>query len=240
MLSYFSAALQNIVRLPYEKASEDGVKYLAVIGPVGAGKTYVSRHLCDEAEKMHIPASYLGFDSYLRLSSSERKRMLQEADASQNPELVALATNQLEWYDFVALNRDLSQLKEGSHIHRQSVYSKETGELDAVLDVSTQDLLARSNGTAPLLVIDGTYLLHDGLRNLFDAVVFLYANDEVRLERLRRRDSHRRTPKEIKRQFIIAYESQMPYFRLYCESVDAVALNNERFELISANVKDLL
>ncbi len=144
---------------------------IGITGGIGSGKSVVSRLL----QTMNIPV----------YSSDEEAKRLMQADAEIRAGLKALVGEEL-YGSGLGLNKALLASFMFGHAER-------VAQVNAIVHPRVRDdfrrWAERQALFAPLLGIESAILLEAGFRDEVDAVVMVYAPEDVRIERATRRDA---------------------------------------------------
>ena len=144
---------------------------IGITGGIGSGKSVVSRLL----QTMNIPV----------YSSDEEAKRLMQADAEIRAGLKALVGEEL-YGSGVGLNKALLASFMFGHAER-------VAQVNAIVHPRVRDDFRRWAGkqalSVSLLGIESAILLEAGFRDEVDAVVMVYAPEDVRIERAIRRDA---------------------------------------------------
>ncbi|MAF14017.1 MAG: hypothetical protein CMI53_03945 [Parcubacteria group bacterium] len=192
------------------------VTLLALTGQAGAGKTnHIAPLIVAEAEKRGHHSCRLGLDVFFRLSSRDRATWIAEGDKKSSAESLR-RRDQINWWDFGKAQTCLNIIRQGKPLRLEEVYNREDGgEL-----TRTEEVIPPDEGM--LLVFDGVAVCHlEG----FDEVMYVHAPAEIRLERLRERDVHRKGEQILER-FGITQEFECHYFPEYWDAITSFVDNS--------------
>lgn len=194
------------------------VSILGVTGQAGAGKSnHVAPLAMAEAEQQGYATAHLGLDAFFKLSSRARKAWLVEGEEIGGAE-AEHRNNQISWWDFDRAEEALKRLAQGQPIHLTGVYNRaDGGELTGEVNI---DPTVTANGM--LVVFDGVGVAH---LNHMDKIMFVYADPDIRLERLRMRDKYR-TGEEVQRRFALTQAFERWYFARCWDKIDLLVGNN--------------
>lgn len=144
---------------------------IGITGGIGSGKSVVSRLL----RAMNVPV----------YSSDEEAKRLMQTDAEIRAGLKALVGEEL-YSSGLGLNKALLASFMFGHAER-------VAQVNAIVHPRVRDDFRRWAGkqalSVPLLGIESAILLEAGFRDEVDAVVMVYAPEDVRIERAIRRDA---------------------------------------------------
>ena len=187
------------------------VSILGITGQAGAGKTnYITPRIKKIAESYGVPADYLGMDSFFRLSSRGRKSWIEEGGKISDEE-AAYRKDQINWWDFDWAFESLYRLKEGKPLSLEGVYNRsDGGELTGTVHIEPPN-------EGMLLIFEGVPIAH--LKHAMNKLAFVYAPSDIRLNRLRDRDRHRKGD-EVKERFRITQDFETRYYPRYWEAID--------------------
>lgn len=142
---------------------------LGIAGGSGSGKTYLARRIRDVVGPDGV--AVLSMDQYFRTLSAEERRRPHDINFDHPSHI-----------DTGALHRDLEALRRGESI-LAPIYDFRT---------QTQTAAAVPIAAAPVVVVEGLFILHEPLVGLFDLTVFLDVDADQRLiGRLLRDESER-------------------------------------------------
>ena len=144
---------------------------IGITGGIGSGKSVVSRLL----QAMNVPV----------YSSDEEAKRLMQTDAEIRAGLKALVGEEL-YSSGLGLNKALLASFMFEHAER-------VAQVNAIVHPRVRDDFRRWAGkqalSVPLLGIESAILLEAGFQDEVDAVVMVYAPEDVRIERAIRRDA---------------------------------------------------
>jgi uridine kinase len=184
-----------------------------ICGFGGAGKTTFCHNL---AGLLSRPSVVFETDWYARYATTERKERIKSALALQDDELIELEEDPKNWYDWKALTAGLQQLKTAGRLDLRNAWCQKTGEKQLSIELMLPDPLKS------VIICDGIYLLHEGIRHAADICIRLNVDLDACLERGRKRDAHRSTPEYLDYKAALTRQYDEPYFERYGANADVV------------------
>lgn len=192
-------------------------KLVGVTGSAGSGKTTLASDIA-----LQIGAAVYSADSRFIGDSNFRKTLLRHK--AENSILSYIdAANQISWWDFDCIFNELSILKSGKNVDIDSGYNRDSGDVECSHIVGSQKI-----------IYDGAILGHTRIVELLDKIIFVYTLPEVRMNRLLKKDSGRRTFNEILARFLITEYSETQYYKkIFSEYKDKIVVVDEKYNFIS-------
>ncbi len=179
--------------------SRPGVKLLGLGGRAGAGKSTLARRLAGELRVSGVPATIYSGDWRFVLDSSERREWLLRR-AESGPEEYFYGMNQLTWWNFEQIRRDLARLSAGENVEIPDAYDRATGRrtLSVKLSAPAGGLVIYENA-----ILGGVELL-----GTLDLIILLNTPAAECLRRTLDRDLARRSVTEIAARFLMTSYSE--------------------------------
>lgn len=166
---------------------------VAIDGILGAGKSTAAGQILADMSKSGI---LLGTDAFILVSRHDWDR-----EVAAGP--IALDT----WYDLAKLHDVLAQVKLRRRFTVEGLYNLGNGRRDLSVEIDAEH--------CDLVVIEGLFALHGGLKDVADVRVFLDAPEAVCVERARGRDTTvRNIPEE---RFQLKMSIYLEGYRRYAE-----------------------
>ncbi|KZM51034.1 NB-ARC domain-containing protein [Labrenzia sp. OB1] len=190
-----------------EKMRHNGITIAAVSGFAGAGKTTLCRSIL---KALPDTAYHFECDRFSRYSFKEREKRIAEQMAGSDKS-AADEQNPLHWYDWSEIEKALSALRKGRRFDFSRAWNPASGELDAHYALHLGE-------DEPVLVLcDGIFLLHEPVRDWFDATIFVDCPAPLRKFRGRRR-----TKDPERHAYMMHLERTFgePYFRDFSSCAD--------------------
>lgn len=173
-----------------------GSGLIGITGPAGSGKSTLSAMLLNDGRRGVYPA-----DSRFIGSSLERRALLAHKQASSSDDYRDGA-NQFNWWDWQAIERDLTSLMAGRGVVIESAYERDSGKRSSDLAIAPKSQI----------LYEGALLGPPQIVNKLKAVIFLCAAAPLRFERIVRKDKERRSFNEIVARFLITEFSEATYY----------------------------
>jgi uridine kinase len=177
-------------------------------GRAGSGKTTLVQKIAEGLDAAQIETVAYSGDWRFVLDSKERREWLQEKwragmDAYLN------AINQFSWWDFGAIFRDLAALQNDRAVQIPEAYDRRSGTKTA--EVALEPI---RHG----MILYENCILGD-LETIpkLDIIVLVNTPDPVCLERILRKDGHRRPVPEIVTRYLMTTYSENIFFRILRE-----------------------
>jgi uridine kinase len=189
-------------------------------GRAGSGKTTLVQKIVENLATAQIETVAYSGDWRFVLDSKERREWLHEKwRAGMDAYLKAI--NQFSWWDFGAIFRDLVALQHGRAVRIPDAYDRRTGTKAA--EVTLQPI---QRG----IILYENCILGD-LETIprLDIIVLVNTPDQVCLERILRKDAHRRPVAEIVTRYLMTTFSENIFFRILREQFSdrAVACDSD-------------
>lgn len=193
----------------------NAVRVIFVCGLGGAGKTTYAQKLLAQTPG----AVLVSHDWYLRDSSSERHKKLDDAMASGDEVRIDNDCNPRNWYEWKSFLRDLETLKQTGKVSVRAAWNQKTGEKNLELNL----VLDKKD---PVIICDGIYLLHDEVAKLADEIILLKASLDESRRRAEARDSHLQDSAHRARKRAWATKYDIPYFERFAKNATKVVVND--------------
>lgn len=177
--------------------SSQGSGLYAVTGPAGSGKTCAAKSLASTHRCVVYSADFRFIGD-----SIERRRLL---DYKQSRSLIDYrdSANQFNWWDWAAIDRDLTELAGGGSVLLAAPYERESGQRTG----------PKSLGPSRLILFEGAILGPPELVSKFTRIFFLHTPETLRLTRILEKDHGRRDFGEVLARFLITEYSETLYYR---------------------------
>ncbi len=200
------ALLPDILKEASDKMSGEPF-ILGVSGRAGAGKRTFADKLAELALNENIPASRLSLDHFFFLSSSQRRKWIDQNEENRN---------QILWWDLEAAQERLDQIKRGEEIFLNHVYDRDNkGEKTGRVFIPAG---------SPLVIFEGVAILH--LENI-DHMIYLDVPDTICFHRILSRDSDRRQSfDDFLKRFCQIKDFENMYFKTHQAKIDRVLENS--------------
>ena len=183
-----------------------------ICGLGGSGKTTLAKEI---AEKLDTDSVAVHSDWWAKYSTTERKKRIGDALASNDPERIEQEENPQNWYDvWESIRSDLLTLQETGSLIINTAWNQQTGEKDFTVELSVPE-----HG---VILFDGIYLLHPEIADIADLIVFLDVHPEECQKRSEQRDAHRSEPEYLAYKAALMQKYDIPYFEKYRERADIV------------------
>ena len=174
-----------------------GSGIIGVTGPAGSGKSTVGAATAGTGT-----CGIYSADARFIGDSLERRALLSYKQG-RSPSDYRDSANQFNWWDWEAIERDITALRAGSEVVIPSAYNRASGEKETNLVISPR----------PQLLFEGALLGPPQIIQKIKAIIFLCVPADVRFERLLAKDSGRRSFNEIVARFLITEYSETIYYR---------------------------
>lgn len=186
---------------------------VSVCGLGGSGKTTLCRNL---AATLPVATAVVETDWYCKFSTTERKERIQRALASQRQAQIDEEENPINWYDWNKVQLDLVKLSDKGMLHLRDAWCQSSGLKNLVVEITLPD------SEPAVILCDGIYLLHPGIRDLADLTILLEIPTSIALERAKARDGHRSSPEYLAYKASLTKKYDEPYFEQYRACADVV------------------
>jgi len=196
--------LNNIVK-QYREFDKPHI-LVGICGRAGAGKTTLANKLAEEFGNKAV--MYSG-DWRFKQDSKERKKCLEEKwKAGINAYMYAI--NQMTWWDFDAIEKDLDKLSKGKELYINGAYDRTTGKksLSLIKNETEQSIVLYEN-----CILGGIEILKK-----LDIIIYVATPDEVCFSRIVKKDFGRRTMSEIAGRYLITSFSENKFFKTLFDS----------------------
>lgn len=198
------------VNLVYNMYRQNETNIIAVMGHTGSGKTTLSRQIREQLHQ-EVPTDILHFDSYHQFSRKTRKAMLRQSELL-SPEVRSQLEDHDNWYLFDWAEEDLIRLKNLQPIHRNNMYSQESGEMRGKINITPDP-----NGQ--LIIFEG--VATHKFPSLTDRLMIVTTHPLTRLRNLRKRDSYP-TEEERAERLRVTQQSEIKYIRRASKRADKI------------------
>ena len=190
------------------RESKDQRLLVGVSGRAGAGKTTLVQKLSEQLTASHIDNIAYSGDWRFILDSNRRKEWLRETwrvgmDAYVN------AINQISWWDFDAIARDLAALQAEKPIKIVDAYDRLTGTKTAEVNLGP---IKRG-----VILYENCILGKLETMSSFDIIVLVNTPDQICLERMLKKDGKRRSVPDIATRYLMTTYSENAFLRLLRE-----------------------
>ena len=185
------------------------ILFLAGLG--GSGKTTVADEIAKQSETDSI---VLHFDWWLRYPTEARKKRIQQALASNDPEAIEAEENPKNWYDWEKMKADLLHLQDTGQTVLIDAWDQQTGLKNLKVPLELPE--------SGLIICEGIYLLHPDITEVTDCIVFLDVSKDVCRKRAEARDGHRSSPEYLAYKAALVEKYDVPYFEEYKKNADIV------------------
>lgn len=176
-------------------SAEPGI--FAITGAAGSGKSFAGKHLAKQEQLAlySIDFRFIG-DSMDRLALLTRKQARSVADYQDS-------ANQFNWWDWSAVNDDLTELTCGKEVVLTAPYDRASGKKGMEMSIPP----------AIKILVEGALLGPPSLVEKFVKIFFLVTPQNVRFNRILEKDISRRSFNEILARFLITEYSENMYYR---------------------------
>lgn len=169
---------------------------VGITGPAGAGKSVLSAALCRDGTR-----SVYSADSRFIGDSLERRALLTHKQARSEDDYRDGA-NQFNWWDWHAIERDLTSLAAGEGVAIEAPYDRGTGARSSSVTIMPR----------PQVIFEGALLGPPQIVQKLRIVIFVCLPAPLRLERIVKKDQYRRSFNEILARFLITELSETTYY----------------------------
>ncbi|POF32677.1 uridine kinase family protein [Roseibium marinum] len=204
--------LNTLTALLLEKMQHNDITIAAVSGFAGAGKTTLCRSIL---KALPNTAHHFECDRFSRHSFNEREKRIAEHRA--DIDTCTDEANPRHWYDWSEIEKALHALRKGRRLDFSRAWNPKSGELNAHYTLHLGE-------AGPVLVLcDGIFLLHEPVRDWFDATIFVDCPAPLRHSR-----GQRRTKDPDRHAYMRHLERTYcePYFREFTSRADVVYRNH--------------
>ena len=159
---------------------------VAISGQHGAGKTEFGKNVAFSlAGRPGVSALVIQVDAYLRLDRQEREAILSSVESGARP---VQDSEQAYAVDSGLLAEHVSRIQRREPIQRVLMYSRQTGRRTQPFDYQP------STASRQIVLVEGIWVLGDGMRALCGLVYLLVAPKAVRRARVQSRARSAATP----------------------------------------------
>lgn len=170
-------------------------KFVVITGQAGAGKTYLASK-CKEQGFANVYSTDFRF-----FGDSNYRKTLLETKKNNFFEYVE-AMNQYSWWDWNTIEKEVFNcLKNKSKFVLETVYNRDTGNIIDILEEDKKETF----------ILEGA-IISESLLKKCDKIVCVVADDELRFNRLLKKDRTRRHFIEIINRYMITNYSENLYF----------------------------
>jgi uridine kinase len=185
---------------------------VGICGRAGAGKTTLVQKMAQDLAHSEIEHVAYSGDWRFILDSKGRKEWLDEKwragmDAYLN------AVNQFSWWDFAGIFRDLAMLQDEQAVEITKAYDRVTGTKSACVTIGP---IRRG-----IILYENCILGQLDAMPSLDIFVLVNTSDHVCLERLLRKDAHRRPVPDIATRYLMTTYSENIFLRVLRERFSA-------------------
>ncbi len=181
--------------------------FIGIDGLGGAGKSTISEKLSDSLKALGYNAAVLHIDDFIHPKSVRYNNAYEEWECYYK----------LQWrYDYL-IEKVVKPIKAGgAYCGEIELYDKEN-------DTYFKENLNVPSGTA--VIVEGVFLQRSELENIFDFVIYIDISEDVRLERVLKRDGYIGDEQQIRDKYNNRYfPAERKYFAECkpCEKADIV------------------
>jgi len=177
---------------------------IGICGRAGAGKTTLLQKISDELTSACIQNVAYSGDWRFILDSTDRKEWLEEKWRS-GMDAYLNAINQFGWWDFTEIFKDLAALQNEQAITITGAYNRLSGTKTAEISLGPI-----RHG---IILYENCILGHLDTMKSFDTIVIVNTPDQLCLERVLRKDAHRRPVSDIATRYLMTTYSENIFLR---------------------------
>lgn len=194
-------------------------RFVVITGQAGAGKTYLASK-CKEQGFANVYSTDFRF-----FGDSNYRKTLLETKKNNFFEYVE-AMNQYSWWDWNTITLEVFDcLNSDSKIVLENIYNRDTGD---IIDIFEEE-------KKQTLILEGA-IISESLLKKCDKIVCVIAGDELRFNRLLKKDRARRHFIEIINRYMITNYSENLYFNNVLSLFkDKIIFTDENYSIINYN-----
>ncbi len=212
--------ISNFIFKRFQSLQKQRSLRVGICGRAGAGKTTLAHKITKDLQRWDIPSVNYSGDWRFIFDSNTRRKWLREK-WKVGVDAYVQAINQFTWWDFSKINVDLNTISQGENIQIKNAYNRLTGKKDAEININGMNdgVILYEN-----CILGGVEVLET-----LDVILLLNSSDILCLERIIKKDIHRRTLPEIAARFLVTTYSENMFFNVIFDkfSNKTVACNSD-------------